>query len=286
MKKALQLCIAALFFFAFSSRVNAESTCELSTTTDPNDATKIVISVSVNFENLLEKALINGSEFVQATYDFSLEEGNTQSRPVYFFRCSSQSDSCNYQASIELASVGASPPASEKTVSNVIAFNHENVGTIRCASALTLKPASEPDEEPAGGGPGGGGPGGGGAGGVDENAGNGGGGFEGGFTSVTDDVLDSFNPLKVTESEYAEEFSTPGGILSRFLNVFAFPLAGLILFVMIIWGGFEMVAGATNKKSLDAGRQRITAALIGFILLFASYWIARVLEVALGVNIL
>jgi hypothetical protein len=108
----------------------------------------------------------------------------------------------------------------------------------------------------------------------------------------TDQNFDEFNPLKVFnqsegESYYVnpEELNTPAGIMSRVL-VFAFPIAGLVLFVMLIWGGFEMLSGAATKKSLDAGRQRITAALVGFLLLFASYWIAQVLEVVFGVVIL
>ncbi len=105
------------------------------------------------------------------------------------------------------------------------------------------------------------------------------------FQGVTDGVLDDLNPIKLFGDENETgDLSTPGGILSRVL-VFAFPLAGLILFVMILWGGFEMLSGSATKKSLDAGRQRVTAALIGFILLFVSYWIIQVLEVIFGIII-
>lgn len=78
---------------------------------------------------------------------------------------------------------------------------------------------------------------------------------------------------------------SPAGIINRLL-VFAFPLAGLILFIMIIWGGFEMVAGATNKKAMDQGRERITAAVIGFLMLFTAYWLVKVVETIFGVKIL
>ena len=55
---------------------------------------------------------------------------------------------------------------------------------------------------------------------------------------------------------------------------------------MLVWAGFEMVAGATEKKSLDAGKQRATAAVIGFGLLFVSYFFAQLLEVVFGLKIL
>jgi len=105
---------------------------------------------------------------------------------------------------------------------------------------------------------------------------------------VTKDVIDSLNPLiqESTDSALTEQLSTPGGIISRFLGNFAFPIAGLILFVMLIWGGIEMMAGSATSKSVDAGKQRITTALLGFLLLFASFWIARILEMMFGIKIL
>jgi len=107
---------------------------------------------------------------------------------------------------------------------------------------------------------------------------------------VTKEVIDKLNPLIQQQDKpsdgLAEELSTPGGIVSRFLGVFAFPIAGLILFVMLIWGGVEMMASSATSKSVDAGKQRVTTALLGFLLLFASFWIARILEMMFGIKIL
>lgn len=86
-------------------------------------------------------------------------------------------------------------------------------------------------------------------------------------------------------SPYANQLNSPGGIVSRALD-FAFPIAGLILFVMLVWAGFEILVGAPSKKSIDAGKQRATAALVGFLLLFATYWIFQIIEVVFGVRIL
>lgn len=107
--------------------------------------------------------------------------------------------------------------------------------------------------------------------------------------NLTNDVFDLVNPLKNDairdpKVTVTEDLTTPGGIISRAL-VFAFPLAGIVLFVMLVWGGFEMLSGAASKKSLDAGKQRITAAIIGFILLFTSYWIIKIVEVIFDLKI-
>lgn len=95
--------------------------------------------------------------------------------------------------------------------------------------------------------------------------------------------FDRYNPL-VLESTKAGQLSTPGGIISEVLR-YLFPLAGLILFVMIIWGGFEMMTSSVAGKK-DAGRQRVTTAVIGFLLLFATYWIAQLMQAVFGVKFL
>lgn len=104
------------------------------------------------------------------------------------------------------------------------------------------------------------------------------------FDELTNEQIDSLNPLRLSGSAVADDLSTPGGILSRVIT-FAFPLAGLILFVMLFWGGFEMLSGAATKKSMDAGKQRVTAAVVGFILLFVSYWLVRLLEEVFGIKV-
>ena len=103
--------------------------------------------------------------------------------------------------------------------------------------------------------------------------------------AVTSGTLDQLDPLQIEDSEYAEDFQTPGGIISRILD-FAFPLAGMVLFVMIVVGGFQMIMGGGEQKALEAGRQRVTTAIVGFILLFASYWIAQLLEQLFNIRIL
>ncbi len=109
----------------------------------------------------------------------------------------------------------------------------------------------------------------------------------------TNKTFNKLNPLRIGGSEdmtktkasaYADTLSTPGGIVSRIIK-FLFPLAGLILFVMLVWGGLEIMLGAVSKK-VDAGKQRVTAAIVGFLLLFSSYWIWQIIQVVFGVKIL
>lgn len=91
------------------------------------------------------------------------------------------------------------------------------------------------------------------------------------------------NPL--ADSAYVGDLSSPGGIISRIM-LFAFPIAGLILFLMLVWAGFEILSKAPSGKSIDAGKQRATAAIAGFILLFCTYWIMQIIEYVFGIVIL
>lgn len=99
--------------------------------------------------------------------------------------------------------------------------------------------------------------------------------------------FNDLNPLKRNDvdPEASLQLSTPGGILTRVLY-FALPIAGLILFAMLVWGGFEILSGAASSKSKEAGRQRVTAAIMGFFLLFASYWIVQLIQVIFDIKIL
>ena len=105
------------------------------------------------------------------------------------------------------------------------------------------------------------------------------------FDGPTAGDFAALNPLVIFNSPFVAQFSSPAGIINRAL-LFIFPLAGLILFVMLLWGGFEMITGATNSKSMEAGKQRITAALMGFFLLFCSFWIIQIVEYIFNLAIL
>jgi hypothetical protein len=78
-----------------------------------------------------------------------------------------------------------------------------------------------------------------------------------------------------------------GGIISNLLqNIYI--LAGILLFVLLIIGGlsFIMGAGEDNPEKAKKGKQALTAALIGFAIIFASYWIIKIIEIVTGVSIL
>lgn len=85
----------------------------------------------------------------------------------------------------------------------------------------------------------------------------------------------------------AKTFSSLGSIISVLLpNIYI--IAGVILLILLIFGGlsFIMNAGKGDSKSAEQGKQMLTWAIVGFIVIFASYWLIQIIEFITGVNIL
>lgn len=76
-------------------------------------------------------------------------------------------------------------------------------------------------------------------------------------------------------------------LVTTFLNI-AFVLAGLILLFFFIFGGIGMIsnAGSDNPQQMEQAKKTVTSALIGFVIVFAAYWIVQLLGKIAGVTIL
>ncbi|MDO8341448.1 MAG: hypothetical protein Q7T59_05755 [Candidatus Woesebacteria bacterium] len=68
----------------------------------------------------------------------------------------------------------------------------------------------------------------------------------------------------------------------------AISISGVILLFLLIMGGFGMIAGAgsNNPEKVEKGKKAATSALIGFIVVFMSYWIVKLIESITGLNLL
>ncbi|MFO0703111.1 MAG: hypothetical protein U0525_00080 [Patescibacteria group bacterium] len=75
--------------------------------------------------------------------------------------------------------------------------------------------------------------------------------------------------------------ATLGDLVSR-LMLFAFPIAGLILFVVLIAAGFEYMNSAGEASKIESAWKKITYALIGFGLLLISFFIVRTVAAIIG----
>lgn len=76
-----------------------------------------------------------------------------------------------------------------------------------------------------------------------------------------------------------------GEIISQLLP-FIYGFAGLALFIMLIWGGITLMTAAGDPAKSKDGYGKITAGLIGFLIIFISYFVTQIVEVVLGIKIL
>jgi hypothetical protein len=90
--------------------------------------------------------------------------------------------------------------------------------------------------------------------------------------------------LKITQ---APQFQTTGALVSIILkNVYI--AAGLLFFVLLIFGGISIIlgAGGGEPKKTAQGQKAVVAAVTGFFIIFTSYWIVKIIEFVTGITIL
>ncbi len=63
-------------------------------------------------------------------------------------------------------------------------------------------------------------------------------------------------------------------------------ISGVILFILFIGAGFVIMTSSGDPEKQSKGMQALAASLIGFIIIFASYWIIQIVEILTGVPIL
>ncbi|MFA4827266.1 MAG: hypothetical protein WC596_03415 [Candidatus Shapirobacteria bacterium] len=100
-------------------------------------------------------------------------------------------------------------------------------------------------------------------------------------------AFDIFEKLNWGPKTLSQSFDTPGAFISLLLkNVFT--LAGLILLALLVFGGLTFVigAGSGDPKKADQAKSTITNSLIGFLIIFVSFFIIQIIEVITGLSIL
>ena len=87
---------------------------------------------------------------------------------------------------------------------------------------------------------------------------------------------------KITE---APQFQNVGTLVSIILkNVYT--AAAVIFFILLLFGGISIIlgAGGGDPKKTGQGQKAIFAALSGFLIIFASYWIIQLIAYITGIE--
>lgn len=81
-----------------------------------------------------------------------------------------------------------------------------------------------------------------------------------------------------TGKGYATNFGT---MFSSILNVVML-VAALLVFAYMIWGGVEWITSGGDKSKAEGARNKLTAAIIGLVIIAASYAVVTLVVQFLG----
>ena len=81
----------------------------------------------------------------------------------------------------------------------------------------------------------------------------------------------------------AKNFPTLGSLISVFLPN-ALLVAGIIVFIMVVLGGFAVItgAGSGDPHNQEKAKSFLTYALIGLMIIFGAYWILQIINFITG----
>jgi Zn-dependent protease with chaperone function len=98
------------------------------------------------------------------------------------------------------------------------------------------------------------------------------------------DIGEAFKISGDTGIGQPDDYSSIGSFISKIIpNVYV--VAGIILFALVLGGGFAILTSSGNPDQQNKGGNAVTAALVGFLIIFASYWLVQIVEHLTGVKI-
>lgn len=86
-------------------------------------------------------------------------------------------------------------------------------------------------------------------------------------------TIPGFSPIP-NPSGFNPQLTNLGSLLSGVLNIL-FYVAVFMAFYWLIWAGFQYILSSGKKEDLGKARERIRWAIVGLVVIFAAYFIAK-----------
>lgn len=84
---------------------------------------------------------------------------------------------------------------------------------------------------------------------------------------------------------FAPEFANQGlGYLISSGVKFAIAIAGLLLLIYLIYGGFQLMTSAGDPAKMKSAKEILTRAVVGFVIIFIAYWVIQLVGIAFGIT--
>lgn len=88
--------------------------------------------------------------------------------------------------------------------------------------------------------------------------------------------------IGVTQPEQVK-ITDLGRLISTGVSV-AIILAGILVFVFLVWGGLEWIMSGGDKGKVESAQKRITNALVGLAIIAASWALIKIISYFFGVQ--
>ncbi len=76
---------------------------------------------------------------------------------------------------------------------------------------------------------------------------------------------------------------TIGDIVSKILP-YILTLSGFLLFIFLTSAGLDYMLASGDPKKMEAAKEKLTAAIIGFIIVFTAFWIFQIINYIFGLK--
>ncbi|NMB56597.1 hypothetical protein GYA19_01500 [Candidatus Beckwithbacteria bacterium] len=80
------------------------------------------------------------------------------------------------------------------------------------------------------------------------------------------------------------KYENLGAVVSAVFKYFL-GFTGIILFLLMLFSGFNLLTSAGNQEKIEKGQKTLTSAIIGFIIIFVSFWLMQIIQYIGGLNL-
>lgn len=94
------------------------------------------------------------------------------------------------------------------------------------------------------------------------------------------DKLPTYGP----DTKFKFANGTLGDVISALIP-YIYVVAGLSMMVMLIIGGLKLMTAAGDPAKTKDGYGKITSGIVGFLIIFVSYFVVQIVELILGIKI-
>lgn len=91
----------------------------------------------------------------------------------------------------------------------------------------------------------------------------------------------------VCNADATNGIATIGNLGCLFQNIVSYALgfAGIVLFILLIMGGFKYITSGGDPKAVEGAKKTLTSAITGLVLILVSYLVLVLIKNITGVDV-